>query len=78
VITLKDKETGKLIGEISEDQLQFLINELEEEDSKDADYYLNRATIEMLKERGMDGALTDLLYGTLGERDEIEIGWSRD
>jgi len=77
VITLKNKDTGKLIGEISEDQLQFLIDELEEEDSEDVDYYLNRTVIEMLEDRGMDDELAELLYEALGDRDDIEIEWSR-
>lgn len=77
MITLKNKDTGKLIGEISEDQLQFLIDELEEEDSEDVDYYLNRTVIEMLEDRGMDDELAELLYEALGDRDDIEIEWSR-
>lgn len=77
VIELKDKDTGESIGEITEEQLQFLIDELEEEDAEDVDYYLNRTTLEMLEDRGMDEELAELLYEALGDRDEIEIEWSK-
>jgi hypothetical protein len=78
VIKLKDKDTGAPIGEISEAQLQFLMDQLEEEHSEDVDYYLNRTTLEMLKDRGMDAGLASLLDGALGDRDDIEIEWSRE
>jgi hypothetical protein len=41
MIKLHDKNTQELIGEINEKQLQFLIDELVEEDSADQDYYIN-------------------------------------
>ena len=53
MIQLKNKETGSLIGSISQDDLQFLIDNLEEEWEEDTDYYLNRATLDMLKKNGM-------------------------
>jgi processive 1,2-diacylglycerol beta-glucosyltransferase len=77
VIKLKDKDTGKPIGEISEAQLQFLMDQLVEEGAEDVDYYLNRTTLEMLVDRGMDDQLTALLTDALGDRDELEFEWSR-
>jgi hypothetical protein len=77
VIELRDKETGDAVGEVTEEQLQFLMDELEEEDAQDVDYFLNRATLEMLAERGMDAELAELLDEALGDREEMEIEWSR-
>jgi processive 1,2-diacylglycerol beta-glucosyltransferase len=46
VIQLHDKDTGALIGAITEEQLKFLIDELEEESGDDQDYYINEDTID--------------------------------
>lgn len=77
MIQLRNKETGTQIGEISEEQLQFLIDHLEEEFEEDTDYYLNRTTFDMLKEKGLDGSLLKLLDEAFGDREELEIEWSR-
>lgn len=44
---LYDKETGKFLGTIRDEQLRFLINQLEEESPDDTDYYLNTATVDV-------------------------------
>lgn len=78
MITLHDKETGAFIGEITEEELQFLFDELEEESPEDRDYYLNRDELEVLEEEGADEALLTMLRKALGDRDEMEIEWSRE
>lgn len=77
MIRLKDKETGSILGSISEDDLQFLIDQLEEEWEEDTDYYLNRATLDMLKNQGASEPLMSLLEAAIGEKESIEIEWSR-
>lgn len=77
MIQMRDKETGALLGSISEEDLQFLIDNLEEESDDDTDYYLNRATIEMLTENGAGQALIKILNAALGDREEAEIEWIR-
>ena len=62
-------------GEISEDQLDFLIDHLEEEWTDDRDYFLNRQMIDMLEQKGADAALLVLLRNALGDKDEVEILW---
>ncbi len=76
MIKLRNKETGSLIGKITEEQLQFLIDQLEEEFEEDQDYYINRETIILLEERGADPALLDLLSKALGDKPDMEIIWS--
>ena len=63
------------VGEISEDQLDFLIDNLEEEWTDDRDYYINRAMVDMLADRGADTALLQMLRNALGDKDEVEILW---
>jgi len=75
MIQLHEKETGVFVGTITEAQLQFLIDQLEEESADDTDYYINKATVEMLVQAGADPELVALLQRGLGEREEMEIRW---
>ena len=75
MIEIFDRETGSKVGRISEEQLDFLIANLEEESNRDQDYYIDSATIEGLVGKGMDGELTDLLKKALGKRAGMEIIW---
>ena len=77
MIKLSDKETGAEIGVITEDQLRFLIDELEEEFAEDQDYYINRTTLEVFEEKEIDAELLGLLKGAIGDREDMEIVWSR-
>jgi hypothetical protein len=63
------------VGEITEEQLDMLVDNLEEEWPEDRDYYINRAMIDMLKARGADDVLIHLLTEALGNRDEVDILW---
>ena len=73
MIQLYNKETGALIGQISEAQLAFLTSNLEEEDVDDVDYYLNEAMIDLLVEDGADAALISLLRQAIDETGEVEF-----
>ena len=77
MIKLHDKNTQELIGEISEKQLQFLIDELVEEDSMDQDYYINRDQLEQFEKKGGDESLIQMLRGALGTKDDIDIIWTK-
>jgi len=77
MIQLSDKETGKALGEITDAQLQFLIAQLEEESRSDQDYYINRDTLDLVQRSGADTGLLALLRAALGDREEMEIRWSR-
>ena len=48
---------------------------LVEEDNRDQDYYIDRNTIAMLEEKGIDRALHDLLVEALGKRKSMELLW---
>ncbi|MCB0131166.1 MAG: hypothetical protein KDD78_09965 [Caldilineaceae bacterium] len=77
MINVIDNDTGTLLGTISEDQLAFLVAQLEEESSSDRDYYINRPTLALFEQRGADAPLMDLLRTGMGDRDEMEIRWTR-
>ena len=63
------------VGELSENQLDFLIDNLEEEWSDDRDYFVNRELVNVLQTRGADSALIALLQHALGDKDEVDILW---
>jgi hypothetical protein len=77
MIALKIKETGEYIGSLSEAQLQYLIDELEEEHKEDQDYWLNRAQVEIFRDKGADSSLISLLESALGSDDEVEVVWEK-
>ncbi len=65
------------VGTITEAQLQFLIDSMEEESTTDQDYYLDEATIDYLEARGADAGLVALLRGALGDHDGRTVRWER-
>jgi len=74
---LTDVESGTTIGELTEGQLQFLADELEEESATDRDYYIDGATIDMLAAAGADTELLAMLKRAVGSRDGVELKWTR-
>ena len=78
MIHLYDQQTEALIGIITHQQLQFLLEQLEEEDSEDRDYYIDRGTLDWFEEQGVDPVLASMLRDAMGERDGMDIRWSRD
>jgi processive 1,2-diacylglycerol beta-glucosyltransferase len=77
VIELLDNDTGASLGTISDAQLQFLVDQMEEESAADTDYYVSRDTLDVFEEQSADPALIALLRRALGEREGMEIRWER-
>lgn len=77
MIKLYEAGTNDLLGEITAEQLQLLQDQFEEESLDDQDYYINTATLEMLKDAGADAELLALLQRALGDKGEGDIRWSR-
>jgi hypothetical protein len=75
---LYDVQSGDLLGTISAAHLQFLIDQLEEEDSEDRDYYVDATTLDWFEEHGADPALMALLREGLGGRQGMDIRWTED
>jgi processive 1,2-diacylglycerol beta-glucosyltransferase len=77
MVELHDAERGTRLGTITEEQLKFLADALEEESISDNDYYISGDTIEMLETDGGDADLIAILRRALGDREGIDIRWSR-
>ena len=78
MVRLYQSKSGEPIGSISEAQLQYLVDQLEEESLEDRDYYIDRATLDWFDEHGVDPALEALLREALGDREGMDIRWTRD
>jgi hypothetical protein len=76
VIQLRIKDSGTLLGTISEEDLKFLIDNLEEEWEEDRDYYLNQTMLQTLKSKGASELLMEMLEKA-ADGGDIEVEWSR-
>ncbi len=66
----------ELLGSISESQLDFLIDNLEEDFEEEEDCFITSDTIEYLKEHGADEGLIQLLEKALvGAPDGVDISY---
>ena len=77
MIQIFDKQTGQSVGSLTDEQFQFLADNLEEESRQDDDYYLNRAAVDILVEQGAPPELVTVLRAALGSSEETEIRWQR-
>jgi hypothetical protein len=77
MINLREKETDKELGSISEAQFQFLVDQLEEETMDDNDYAISKTLLDYFESQGADPELVSLLRNALAGRDEMDIVWSK-
>jgi hypothetical protein len=76
-VRISEKESGRTIGEISEEDLQVLIGYMEEESSSDQDYFVEHMAIDALERDGASAAFVAMLRGAVGDSDGIDIVWSQ-
>ena len=77
MIQLFNKRSGEPIGSLTEEQLQFLVDQLEEESLEDTDYAITSMTLDYFEEIGGDAKLIQMLRTALGTKDEIVIVWMK-
>jgi processive 1,2-diacylglycerol beta-glucosyltransferase len=77
MIRIFDTQDDTLIGEIQEEQLQYLVDQMEEESLEDQDYAITALTLAYFADAGGDPVLLDMLRSALGEREEMVIRWQR-
>lgn len=71
-------DTGDEIGKVTEKQVQFLVAQLEEENEDDQDYYIDKDTLELMSDNGIDPELLALLEKAMGDDDSMDIAWEAD
>lgn len=68
-------DTDTEIGNVTDAQLKFLIEQLEEDHEEDEDYYVDRDTLELMGDNGADPELLALLEKAMGDDDSMDIAW---
>lgn len=69
-------DTDETIGQISDKQLKFLVEMLEEEDEEDTVYFIDQDTLELFSDNNCDPELLAMLENALEDgEDGVDIGW---
>ena len=74
---LYNKQNNALLGEISETDVECLVDVLEEEDSKDVDYFIDLDTVNILEDNGASQVLVKLLCGAIGATEGVDVRWEK-
>jgi len=74
---LYNKKNNQLLGEVSETDIDCLVDVLEEEDSKDVDYFIDLDTVDILEDNGATSALVTMLRAAIGATDGIDVRWEK-
>jgi hypothetical protein len=75
MITLSLKESGTVLGTISDEDFQLLMDQLVEESEEDTDYYIDAVTIDLLESAGAGAELVALLKRAVGSSEGVDIVW---
>lgn len=76
--TLYDVSNDRLLGHISQADLDLLIEQMEEESSKDRDYFVDNDTFLRLTDAGASATLLDAIKMALDLRGECDVRWEAD
>jgi hypothetical protein len=74
---LYNKQNNALLGTISESDVECLIDVLEEEDSKDVDYFIDLDTVDILEDNGASLDLVGMLRAAIGASEGVDVRWEK-
>jgi processive 1,2-diacylglycerol beta-glucosyltransferase len=77
MIQLTFTNTNEPAGMITDEQLQFLVDQLEEEYLEDQDYAFTGMTLDYLEEQGASAELLETLRSALGAQEEVILRWAK-
>ncbi len=72
------QDTGDFIGTITDKHVAFLVDQLEEEHDADQDYFIDKDTLELMSDNGIDPELLALLEKAMGDDESVDIAWEID
>ena len=75
---LYNKQTGALLGTVSDADVRTLIDQLEEEHRHDEDYFIDTPTIDLLEQGGASAALVSLLRQAVGNSEGIDVKYESE
>jgi hypothetical protein len=71
------KDSGRFLGAISDADVKVLIDELEETELADDDYFVDGPTVEILEAAGASTELVSLLRSAIGDSEGVDIRWEK-
>lgn len=74
---LYNKKNNVLLGELSESDVDCLVDVLEEEDSKDVDYFIDLDTVDILEDNGASQQLVTMLRAAIGATEGVDVRWEK-
>ena len=74
---LYNKKNNALLGEVGESDIDCLVDVLEEEDSKDVDYFIDLDTVDILEDNGASTTLVALLRAAIGADEGVDVRWEK-
>jgi hypothetical protein len=74
---LYNKQTNALMGNVTESDIDCLVDVLEEEDSKDVDYYIDLDTVDILEDNGASRELVTMLRAAIGAGEGVDVRWEK-
>ena len=69
------KPGNQKLVELIDNDLLAMQNVMEEESSKDQDYFIDLSTVDMIKNAGATEGLVDALTKAIGESEGIDVEW---
>jgi hypothetical protein len=75
---LYDQSDDRLLGEVSQQDVDLLIAQMEEESSLDRDYFIDNETFLRLVDAGASSALLDAIKSALDIHGECDVRWEAD
>lgn len=70
-------DSNRFLGVISDVDVKVLIDELEEEDIADDDYFIDGATVSILEAAGASKEMVSMLLTAIGSSEGIDIRWEK-
>jgi len=74
---LYNKQSGALLGTVSDADVSLLVEQLEEEAIADVDYFVDADTVEILEGAGASGTLVQMLRAAIGNGEGVDIRWEK-
>ena len=71
------KDGDRYLGAISDADVKVLIDELEEEDIADTDYFIDNSTVSILEGAGASKGLVDMLLAAIGDSEGVDVRWEK-
>jgi hypothetical protein len=70
-------DSDRFLGVISDADVKVLIDELEEEDLADDDYFIDGATVSILEAAGASKELVNMLLSAIGDSEGVDVRWEK-